>query len=444
MNHSTSTAGIVSGRLNANALVENFDDLHAPLSKHEALVASDRCYFCHDAPCMTACPTSIDIPLFIRQISTGTAEASAKTIFSQNILGGMCARVCPTETLCEEVCVREVSEGKPVEIGRLQRFATDRLMSQNIHPFVRANNTDKKIAIIGSGPAGLACAHKLATYGHDVTIFEARKKGGGLNEFGIATYKSINDFAQKELDWLLSIGGIKIEYDKAIGKDISLSQVQSDYDAVFIGMGLSGVNALRCEGENMANVDDAVTFISDLRQTENLSEVQVGRNIVVIGGGMTAVDAAVQSKLLGAQNVSLVYRRGKENMSASVYEQELATSKGVRIIYNAQPLKVLVNGSGLDVEFGYTETINGKLEQTGEKFNINADQVFKAIGQNLSGASEILTLSGGKIQIDENGCTSVPNVWAGGDCATGGDDLTVTAVAEGRDAAININTMLLS
>ena len=213
MNHSTSTAGIVSGRLNADALVENFDDLHAPLSKHEALVASDRCYFCHDAPCMTACPTSIDIPLFIRQISTGTAEASAKTIFSQNILGGMCARVCPTETLCEEVCVREVSEGKPVEIGRLQRFATDRLMSQNIHPFVRANNTDKKIAIIGSGPAGLACAHKLATYGHDVTIFEARKKGGGLNEFGIATYKSINDFAQKELDWLLSIGGIKIEYE---------------------------------------------------------------------------------------------------------------------------------------------------------------------------------------------------------------------------------------
>ncbi len=444
MNHSTSTAGIVSGRLKSDALVENFDDLHAPFSKHEALVASDRCYFCHDAPCMTACPTSIDIPLFIRQISTGTAEASAKTIFSQNILGGMCARVCPTETLCEEVCVREVSEGKPVEIGRLQRFATDRLMSQNIHPFVRADNTDKKIAVIGSGPAGLACAHKLATYGHDVTIFEARKKGGGLNEFGIATYKSINDFAQKELDWLLSIGGIKVEYGMAIGENISLSQVQSDYDAVFIGMGLSGVNALGCEGENMDNVEDAVTFISDLRQTEDLSEVQVGRNIVVIGGGMTAVDAAVQSKLLGAQNVSLVYRRGKENMSASVYEQELATSKGVRIIYNAQPLKVLANGSGLDVEFGYTETISGKLEQTGEKFNINADQVFKAIGQNLNGASETLVLSGGKIQIDENGRTSVPNVWAGGDCATGGDDLTVTAVAEGRDAAININTMLLS
>tara|TARA_B110000093_G_C12967939_1_gene410629 strand:- start:2370 stop:3704 length:1335 start_codon:yes stop_codon:yes gene_type:complete len=444
MNHSTSTAGIVSGRLKSDALVENFDDLHAPFSKHEALVASDRCYFCHDAPCMTACPTSIDIPLFIRQISTGTAEASAKTIFSQNILGGMCARVCPTETLCEEVCVREVSEGKPVEIGRLQRFATDRLMSQNIHPFVRADNTDKKIAVIGSGPAGLACAHKLATYGHDVTIFEARKKGGGLNEFGIATYKSINDFAQKELDWLLSIGGIKVEYGMAIGENISLSQVQSDYDAVFIGMGLSGVNALGCEGENIDNVEDAVTFISDLRQTEDLSEVQVGRNIVVIGGGMTAVDAAVQSKLLGAQNVSLVYRRGKENMSASVYEQELATSKGVRIIYNAQPLKVLANGSGLDVEFGYTETISGKLEQTGEKFNINADQVFKAIGQNLNGASETLVLSGGKIQIDENGRTSVPNVWAGGDCATGGDDLTVTAVAEGRDAAININTMLLS
>jgi len=443
MAHSTSSLGIVSGRLNDDLLNKNFEDLHAPLSNHEALVASDRCYFCHDAPCMTACPTSIDIPLFIRQIATGTTDASAKTILSQNILGGMCARVCPTETLCEEACVREVAEGKPVEIGRLQRFATDNLMAKDIHPFERKASSGKKVAVIGAGPAGLACAHKAATLGHDVTIYEAREKGGGLNEFGIAAYKSNDNFAQKELDWLLSIGGIKVEYGKKVGAEIDLNKLQNDYDATFIGMGLSGVNSLRCDGEDFENVDDAVSFISGLRQSENFSDVKVGRDVVVIGGGMTAVDAAVQSKLLGSQNVSLVYRRGKENMSASLYEQELATSKGVRIIYNATPLEVTKNGTSLDVKFGYTETVQNKLKETGETFNIPANQVLKAIGQNLSDEISSLKITNGKIDVDENGQTSVLNVWAGGDCTTGGDDLTVTAVAQGRDAAININTELM-
>ena len=203
------------------------------------------------------------------------------------------------------------------------------------------------------------------------------------------------------------------------------------------------MNALRCEGEDLVNVDDAVSFISDLRQATDLGQVKIGRNVVVIGGGMTAVDAAVQSKLLGAQDVALVYRRGKEKMSASVYEQELATSKGVRIIYNAQPLRVLKDGDGLSVEFGYTQTVDGKLQPTGEIFHLAADQVFKAIGQNLTGAPDALTLSDGKIEVDENGRTSMAKVWAGGDCATGGDDLTVTAVAQGRDAAIDINTVFL-
>ena len=443
MAHSTSTLGIVSGRLDSELLEQNFEDLHAPLSKHEALVASDRCYFCHDAPCMTACPTSIDIPLFIRQIATGTIDASAKTILSQNILGGMCARVCPTETLCEEACVREVSEGKPVEIGRLQRFATDNIMSKNIHPFDRKALSGKTIAVIGAGPAGLACAHKLATFGHDVIIYEAREKGGGLNEFGIAAYKSNDDFAQKELEWLLSIGGIKIEYGKKIGSKINLDQLQLDYDAIFIGMGLSGVNSLRCIGEELENVDDAVNFISELRQADSLLNVKVGRDVVVIGGGMTAVDAAVQSKLLGSQNVSLVYRRGKEDMSASIYEQDLATSKGVRIIYNATPLEVVKNNSTLNVKFGYTETIDNKLKQTGETFNLAANQVLKAIGQNLSEEINSLKISNGKIYVDQNGQTNISNIWAGGDCVTTGDDLTVTAVAQGRDAAIDINSQLM-
>ena len=216
MTNSQSTPGIVPNRLSGDAYGDNFSDLHPPLNAHEALVAADRCYFCHDAPCMTACPTSIDIPLFIRQIQTDTPEAAAKTILAQNIMGGMCARVCPTETLCEEVCVRETAEGEPVQIGRLQRYATDTLMAQGVHPFSRAASTGKRIAIVGAGPAGLACAHRLAMHGHDVVVFDARAKAGGLNEFGIATYKSVDDFAAQEVDWLLKIGGITIETGKAL------------------------------------------------------------------------------------------------------------------------------------------------------------------------------------------------------------------------------------
>ena len=197
------TPGIAADRLSKEALAQNFADLHVPLEPHEVRVAADRCYFCYDAPCVTACPTDIDIPLFIRQISTGRPEAAAKTIFDMNILGGMCARVCPTEVLCEQACVREVSEGKPVEIGRLQRHATDSLMAKNIHPFNRAASTGKKVAVVGAGPAGLSCAHRLASKGIDVTIYDTRSKAGGLNEYGIAAYKSTNDFAAKEVAWLL-------------------------------------------------------------------------------------------------------------------------------------------------------------------------------------------------------------------------------------------------
>ena len=429
------TSGIQAGRLPAETLAENFQDLHAPLDGHEALVAADRCYFCYDAPCVTACPTSIDIPLFIRQISTGTPEAAAKTIFDQNILGGMCARVCPTETLCEEVCVREAAEGKPVEIGRLQRFATDTMMSKP-HPFTRAADTGKKVAVVGAGPAGLACAHRLAMKGHQVVIYEARPKPGGLNEYGIASYKTVDGFAQAEVDWLLQIGGIEIKHDQVLGQGgLTVSSLLDSHDAIFLGMGLGGVNALRADGEDKENVLDAVNFISELRQSTDLSSLKVGRNIVVIGGGMTAVDAAVQSKLLGAQNVSIVYRRGRDRMAASVYEQDLAASKGVQIITNAQPESVHGNGAVQEIEFEYTRDTGSGLEGTGETFRLAADQVFKAIGQTLNGAPGEVELDGGKIKVDATGQTSHPKIWAGGDCASGGDDLTVTAVAEGRDAA---------
>ncbi|MBV1864449.1 MAG: NAD(P)-dependent oxidoreductase [Rhodobacteraceae bacterium] len=438
MTHSSATNGIVANRVSPQQLADNFSDLHGPLDDHEAQVAADRCYFCYDAPCTTACPTEIDIPLFIRQITTGTPEAAAKTIFSQNILGGMCARVCPTETLCEEVCVRETAEGKPVRIGELQRYATDKLVVKGEHPFTRAASTGKTVAVLGAGPAGLSCAHRLAMLGHGVTVYDTRPKAGGLNEYGIASYKSTDNFAQAEVEWLLSIGGITMQ----CGASAELADLQARHDAVFLGIGLGGVNSLRAEGEDKDNVTDAVSFIADLRQADDLSKLPIGRRVVVIGGGMTAVDAAVQAKLLGAQEVSMVYRRGKENMSASEFEQELATSKGVHLIYNAAPLRVTGNGSVAGVEFGYTQTVDGKLEQTGETFSIAADQVFKAIGQTLLNVPEGLMIEGGKIAVSDTGATSVKGVWAGGDCASGGDDLTVTAVAEGRDAALDIHASL--
>jgi glutamate synthase (NADPH/NADH) small chain len=437
------TPGIAPGRLSADTLSENFDDLHSAYAPHEAAVAADRCYFCHDAPCMTACPTDIDIPLFIRQIQTGTPEAAAKTILTQNILGGMCARVCPTETLCEEVCVRETAEGKPVEIGRLQRFATDTLMSAGKHPFTRAASTGKSVAVVGAGPAGLSCAHRLAMHGHDVTLFDARAKAGGLNEFGIAAYKSTDNFAAQEVDWLLKIGGITVKTGQRLGAEMGLAKLQSDFDAVFLGIGLTGVNSLRADGEEREGVSDAVAFIADLRQADDLASLPVGRNVVVIGGGMTAVDAAVQSKLLGAENVTIVYRRGLDQMGASKFEQDLATSKGVQIIPNAQPIAVHGNGAVAEAEFEYTTTDGGTLKGTGEAFRVKADQLFKAIGQTLEGAPDALELDGRKIAVSATGATSQTGVWAGGDCASGGDDLTVTAVAEGRDAAEDIHATLM-
>ena len=435
----------ISGkRLSKSDYAANFADLHPPLDDHEALVESDRCYFCHDAPCQTACPTSIDIPMFIRQIQTGHPTTAAKTIFDQNILGGMCARVCPTETLCEEVCVRNVAEGKPVKIGQLQRYATDHAMAERKHPYQRARRTGKSVAVVGAGPAGLACAHRLAMHGHDVTVFEARKKSGGLNEYGIASYKTVDDFAQKEVDFIRSIGGITIEHGKALGKKLKLKDLQKDYEAVFLGMGLQGVNALGAKDEDALGIEDAVDYIAELRQAKDLAKLPVGRRVLVIGGGMTAIDVAVQSKLLGAEEVTILYRRGQEQMKASTFEQDLAQTRGVKIKHWVAPKKVLTKGGkAIGLRCEYTREVKGKLEGTGETFELAADMIFKAIGQTyvdvLGGA---LALEGGRIKVDGDQRTSVSGIWAGGDCVAGGQDLTVAAVDDGRRAAEAINAFL--
>ncbi len=442
--------GIASGRLPAAQYADNFSDLHPSFDRHEALVEADRCYFCYDAPCMQACPTAIDIPLFIREIATGNPLGAAKTIFEQNIFGGMCARVCPTETLCEEVCVREIAEGKPVKIGMLQRYATDAAMAKDRQFFPRAASTGKKIAVVGAGPAGLACAHRLAVKGHDVTVFEAKPKSGGLNEYGIAAYKTVDGFAQAEVDYILSVGGITIENGKALGRDVSLADLAATYDAVFLGMGLAGVNALGGEGEDAAGVEDAVDFIAELRQASDLSSLPVGRRVVVLGGGMTAIDAAVQAKLLGAEEVTICYRRGKEHMNASDYEQDLAAANGVSIRHWLQPKRIVgVNAITVGIELEYTAMKNGTLAGTGETITLAADQVFKAIGQSfdaapLDGSGNSIALERGRIKVDTEGRTSMAKVWAGGDCVVDArEDLTVAAVAAGRDAAESMHRVLM-
>ncbi|MCF1504365.1 NAD(P)-dependent oxidoreductase [Afifella sp. H1R] len=440
---------ICAARLNVEDYLKNFSDLHPPLSPHEALVEADRCYFCFDAPCTEACPTSIDIPLFIRQIQAHNSKGAAETIFEQNILGGMCARVCPVETLCEEACVRNLAEDKPVKIGFLQRFATDAMMAAGEHPFERAALSGKRVAIVGAGPAGLSCAHRLAMHGHDVTIFEARDKPGGLNEYGIAAYKTPDGFAQKEVEFLLRIGGITIETGKALGRELSLDGLKADYDAIFLGLGLAGVNALGAEGEDASGSADAITWISDLRQTLDLSTLPIGRRVVVIGGGMTAVDAAVQSKLLGAEEVTIVYRRGPEAMKASGFEQELAQTKGVTIRHWAKPKRLLAeNGHVAGIELERTREEDGRLVGTGETFALAADMVFKAIGQtflpaSLDGAAEAIALARGRIDVDDERRTSVTSIWAGGDCVLGGEDLTVAAVEDGKVAAESIHRALM-
>ncbi|MFC5565579.1 NAD(P)-dependent oxidoreductase [Rubellimicrobium aerolatum] len=439
MTNSPQTPGVVPHRLDAARIASHFSDAQLPFDPHEARVAADRCYFCHDAPCVAACPTEIDIPLFIRQILTGTPEVAARTIWDQNIFGGACARVCPTEQLCEGACVREAAEGKPVEIGRLQRFATDAGMATNAHPYARAPSTGRRVAVVGAGPAGLACAHRLAMRGHEVVVFDRRARPGGLNEYGIAAYKVAGDFAQAEVDWLLRIGGIELRMGVELGRDMTLSDLRRDFDAVFLGVGLQGVNALRAPGEERGEVRDAVEFIAVLRQAADKGAIPIGRSVVVIGGGMTAIDAAVQSKALGAENVTIVYRRDQGQMSASGYEQDHAKHVGVRIVHEAAPVELRGNGAVKEVQFAYTEATPEGLRLAEAGFRLEADQVFKAIGQTLGELPEGVGVAGGKI----DPLSLPPGVFIGGDCAPGGEDLTVTAAAQGRDAAEAIHAALM-
>ncbi len=444
---SSSPADVRAGRLATEEYAKRFADATPRFTASQALLEAERCLYCYDAPCATACPTSIDVPSFIKRIADGNLRGSAQTILDSNPLGGMCARVCPTENLCEAVCVRNTQEDRPVAIGRLQRHAVDALMeSAKPQVFTRAPATGKKVAVVGAGPAGLACAYTLARQGHDVVVFDAKPKAGGLNEYGLASYKTPDDFAQREVQWLLSIGGITIQNNWKLDTVAQLDALRKDYAAVFLGMGLSTTQQLGVPGDNLNGVQDAVDFIATLRQTEDLSTLPVGRRVVVIGGGMTAVDAAVQSKLLGAEEVHIVYRRGQESMSASTAEQEWAQTNGVTIHHWLAPVEVIGEaGHATGVTFARQALVNGKLSATGGTTTLAADMVLKAIGQKLGNpvlAESGLTLKDGRIATDEAGTTNLKGVWAGGDCRAGGLDLTVEAVEHGKQSAHAIHAFI--
>lgn len=443
----TAVADLHAHRLGHEQLAHNFADAAPRLTRTQALVEAERCLYCHDAPCATACPTGIDIPSFIRRIADDNLRGAARAILSANPLGGTCARVCPTEELCEQVCVRTTQQGKPVEIGRLQRYATDAVMDRPYTAlFPRAAATGKTVAVVGAGPAGLACAVELARRGHDVVIHDAQAKAGGLNEYGLATYKMADDFAQREIAWLLGIGGITVQHGWRLETAAQLQALQQQYAAVFLGLGLTRTQGLGVPGDNLAGVRDAVDFIAELRQASDKAGVAVGRRVVVIGGGMTAVDAAVQSKLLGAESVAMVYRRGPEQMGASAAEQHWAQTHGVALHHWLAP-EAIVGEAGhvRSVRFAQQALVGGKLQPTGEHRVFEADLVLRAIGQKLDVALAQtcgLTLKDGRIVADDEGRTGVAGLYAGGDCRHGGRDLTVEAVEDGKRAAAAIHAQL--
>ena len=435
----TTAPDLRAGRRPAAEYAQAFADAAPRLTRAQALAEAERCLYCFDAPCITACPTGIDVPSFIRRISDDNLRGAARAILEANPLGGTCARACPTEVLCEQACVRTTQQGKPVEIGRLQRYAVDAVMDRPVTAlFTRAAPTGRRIAIVGAGPAGLSCAFMLARRGHEVVLHDARPAAGGLNEYGLAAYKMAGGFAQAELDWLLQIGGIRLQLDWELQTAEQLQALREGFDAVFLAVGLSRTPHLGIPGEALQGVRDAVDFIAELRQAADLAALPVGRRVVVIGGGMTAIDAAVQCKLLGAETVHMVYRRGPETMGASKSEQHWAQAQGVTLHHHRTPVAILGN----------------ELHVTGVRFarpggsgveDYPADAVLRAIGQKLDVsvlAAAGLTLQGGRVLADDDGRTGVPRLYAGGDCRAGGRDLTVEAVEDGKRAAAAIDAEL--
>ena len=368
--------------LDAETAAQSMAEKESRYTRQEALIESNRCLFCYDAPCIMACPTGIDIPSFIKKIANGNPTGSARTILTANVLGASCARVCPTEVLCEGACVVLDLEGDPVKIGRLQRYATDYVFEHQIDVLhAPAKKNGKKIAILGAGPAGLGCAAELAQLGYDVTVFDKKQAGGGLNTYGIAYYKMRPEISLDEVKMIERLG-VNFRYGVKIGQDISVADLEKDFDAIFLGLGLGGANRLGIPGEDLPEVVDALDFIEWIH-TRPLHEVPVGRRVAVLGCGNTAIDAVTQSKRLGAEVASIIYRRDEDDMPAYGFEYELAKNDGATFHFHTVPTEVLAeNGHVKALRLAKTESRDGQLQIIpGSEWTEEFDLVLKAVGQ---------------------------------------------------------------
>ncbi|MEI9810687.1 MAG: NAD(P)-dependent oxidoreductase [Bacteroidota bacterium] len=435
---------IINNRLTKEQYEQNFSDIHPPFeNKTAAQVEANRCLYCYDAPCTKSCPTSINIPKFIKQISTDNIKGSAHTIFMSNIMGAGCSKVCPVEKLCEGACVYNLLEEEAIPIAKLQHYATEKAMENNWRLFERKPATGKKVAIVGAGPAGLSCAHVLSGEGIDVTIYEKESKGGGLMTYGIAAYKVTPQFCEEEVKYIISIGGIDIKYNQELGKNISLAELQENYDAVYLGIGVGVARQLDIPGEELDGVVDAISFIYDLR-AKGYPAVPVGDKVAVIGLGMTAIDAATQAKRLGAKEVTIVYRRTEAEKPCTQVELDIARLDGCEITWLAAPKEIKgINGKVAQLvcsvmALGEPDASGRRSPvDTGETLTLDVDMVIKAAGQvpfeELINNNQIKNAKG-KISIDNSSATNIAGVFAGGDCVNGGREV-VDAVQAGKDGA---------
>jgi glutamate synthase (NADPH/NADH) small chain len=418
-----------------------------PLTPHAAAVEADRCLYCFDAPCTHACPTHIDIPRFIKKIASQNLRGSAETIYASNLLGATCARVCPVQELCEGACVLG-SDHKPIAIGRLQRYAMDHAHEHGIYPKVTAAPSGRKIAVIGAGPAGLSCAGELARLGHAVTIFERRAKPGGLSTYGIIALREPAEIALEEARMIEGLG-VKIEVGVEFGKDRSLAELQKQFDGVVLSGGLGKTPSLGIEGEEA--IVDGLAFIEGSKA--DAASLKVGRNVLVIGAGNTAVDCATIAKRLGAERVTMVYRRTDREMTCYVHEYDFARKEGIEFRFLAEPSRVVLEGgkpAGLEcrrVELGAPDASGrpAPVAVKGSEFVLAADQIVKAVGQEKPSLAALLGLETKKgfIAVDDSFLTSTPGVYAIGDCIRAiGAASTVMAVEDGKLAALAIHAQL--
>lgn len=438
-------------QLPPDQLEKNFADINPPLTPAQALEEGARCLFCHDAPCIKACPTGIDVPQFIRQILTDNLRGSARTILGANILGQSCARVCPTSVLCEGACVLNEQGKKPVEIGKLQRYAVDPMVAYGAQLFAPGAPNGYRVALIGAGPASLSCAFELRRRGYETVVFDANPKPGGLDTYGIAAYKMRAEEAVREIEMVRSLG-VVIKSGTIIGRDVSLSDLGSRYDAIFLGIGLGETDDLQIPGENLPGCHDAISFI-EATKSKPLAHVQVAKRVAVIGGGNTAIDVVTAARRLGAEEVYLVYRRSREEMSAFDYEYELAKQDLVTFVWQALPVRLLGNGCVEGLEC--LRTRRGEIDArgrssfvpvAGSEFRLGVGMVIKALGQKrkVDFLQKIpgLDLKNGCVVVDgQTMRTTNPHYFAGGDCVNGGGEV-VDAVAHGKKAAAGIHQML--